>query len=731
MDWSYEIRGMLDLPGGSLTFLIPASGRCELSLRRRITWLPASLLFVVVVGVAPPVGAAVPAGFSDELVAGSLGQPTAFDFTPDGRMLVTTQPGQVRVYEGGQFVQTALNLGTTGTDVLCFNSERGILGIAVDPQFATNGHVYLYYTFDKNNAGCLFSNATTPVNRVSRWTMTGNTLGSEFILIDNIPSYNGNHNAGDVQFGKDGHLYVSVGDGGCNYEGVTHPCAGSNNAARSRHHLLGKIVRIAKDGTIPPGNPYMGAGTARCNFGATTPGTICQETFSWGLRNPFRIAFDPNQPVNTVFHINDVGQGAWEEIDRGQAAADYGWNVREGFCVNGSTTNCGPPPVGMTNPIHAYGRSEGCVSITGGAFVPNGIWPSAYDNNYMFQDYGCGRMFRLVPDGSGGFDELDFASGLGSVVHMRFGPWGSSKGLYYTTYSNGGQVRRIVHTASNNVPTADVSASPTSGPAPLTVTFNGGGSSDPDGDTLTYQWTFGDTQSQNTTTPTVMHTYGSNGTYTASLRVLDSRGALSPPDSVTITVGGANTPPSPTIASPASGATFAVGQTITLTGSATDAQQGTLPDSSLTWTVLRHHELHTHPWFGPTAGNNLTFQAPAPEDLSATTNSYLEVILTATDSGGLSSTVARDVMPKTVAITFATNPAGRTVTVNGSALVGPATITSWQAWVLNVNVPRQAGWKFVSWSDGGAKAHAITTPASPTTYTATFTQGGGCGPPRC
>ena len=683
--------------------------------RRRILSVTLPLLVVISLVGFGPASAAVPTGFSDELVA-TVGSPTALDFTPDGRMLITTQPGTVRVFENGQLLTTpALNLGT----VICSNSERGLLGIAVDPQFATNGFVYLYYT-RRTGATCPTNTLTgMPVNRVSRFTMTGNTLGSELVLIDNIHSYAGNHNAGDLEVGKDGLLYVSVGDGGCDYQGTG--CAGSNAAARQRYHLLGKILRITRDGQIPATNPYQGAGTARCNVtGSTSAANRCQETFAWGLRNPFRMGFDTNA-AGTVFHINDVGQNVWEEIDLGQVGADYGWNVREGFCVTGSATNCGAPPAGMTNPIFAYGRSDGCVSITGGAFVPTGVWPSIYDGKYMFGDFGCGRIFRLDPNGTGGFNRVDFATNLGSssAVHLQFGPWGSSQALYYTTYAGGGQVRRIVHTAGNGIPTASVSANPTSGSAPLTVNFDGSASSDPDGDTLTYQWTFGDGQTATTSTPTTQHTYTTNGTFNASLRVLDSRGALSAPAPITINVGG-NTPPTPTMTSPASGATFAVNQTITLTGSATDAQDGTIPPSGLSWTVLRHHDQHAHPWFGPTTGNNLTFQAPAPEDLLATTNSFLEVILTATDSGGASTTITRNVMPRTVALTFATNPEGRTITVNGTPFVGPSTITSWEAWVITVSAPRQAPWKFVSWSDGGRRTHTITTPAAPTTYTATF-----------
>ena len=386
---------------------------------------------------ATPAGAAVPAGFADDLVT-AIGGPTALDFTPDGRMLVTTQAGAVRVVQNNALVATpAVDLGSK----LCTNSERGLLGVAVDPAFATNGFVFLYYSFNKGG-----SCGNTTVNRVARFVMSGNTLGGEVVLVDNIPSPAGNHNGGDLQFGKDGMLYVSVGDGGCDYAGGG--CAGSNDAARDRHTLLGKVLRIDRNGGVPGDNPFTGPGTARCNAGNAPSGQICQETFAWGLRNPFRMAFDPNA-AGTRFYINDVGQGTWEEIDLGTAGADYGWNVREGNCATGSTTNCGPPPAGMTNPIFAYGRSDGCGSITGGAFVPNGVWPAAYQGKYLFADYNCGRIFRLDPAAGGGFNRVDFASGLGSfaAVHLRFGPWNGTQALYYTSYANGGEVRRITSTA--------------------------------------------------------------------------------------------------------------------------------------------------------------------------------------------------------------------------------------------------------------------------------------------
>jgi glucose/arabinose dehydrogenase/PKD repeat protein len=689
----------------------------ESSADRRCTSerrLPRAVAFVLACGaiaVASAAGAiTLPFGFTDEQVT-PLASPTALAFTPDGRLLITTQPGQLRVYQNGALVGTpALNLASPN-NVICSNSERGLLGVAVDPAFATpnNNFIYVYYTFNRSG---------TCVNRVSRFVLsTANVASGETILIDNIPSTAGNHNAGDVQFGRDGYLYVSVGDGGCDYAGGG--CGGSNDASRDEFELVGKILRITRDGTIPNDNPFTGTGTADCRFtGGTTPGNKCRETYAWGFRNPFRIAFDPNDG-GTRFFINDVGQNTWEEIDLAQAGADYGWNVREGHCANGSTTDCGPPPPGMTNPVYDYGRDVG-GSITGGAFVPNGLWPAAYDGDYLFSDYVAGKIFRIERTGAGPHSE--FATGLGasSAVHLRFGPRGTGQALYYTTYANGGEVRRIYFTASNGVPTAAMTASPTSGPAPLAVNFDGSGSSDPDGDALTWLWTFGDGQSGTTSVATTSHSYAA-GNYTASLSVRDSKGATSAP--VTVAISSGNTAPAPVISSPAAGSTFFVGQTITLSGSATDTQDGTINPATLQWTVLRHHLTHTHPWFSGT-GNNLTFPAPAPEDLAATTNSYLEVILTATDSGGLSGTTNRNVQPRTVAITLATSPSGLNLSVNGTAVTGPTTITSWQGWQLSLLAPaRQSPWTFVSWSDGGAATHTVVTPATPATYTATYRKG--------
>ncbi|MEO6326128.1 MAG: PQQ-dependent sugar dehydrogenase [Thermoanaerobaculia bacterium] len=669
-----------------------------------------------------------PASFSRTQIA-TVSVPTGMAFTPDGRLLITSQTGSIRVYQGGALLPTpALSLPASQ---LCSDFERGLLSIAVDPGFASNGFVYVYYTFNRNASGspCPYNssptNTSTPVNRVSRFTLpAGNVISpaSELVLVDNILSLNGNHNGGDLHFGADGFLYISVGDSG----------TGGALARPSRLDVLsGKLLRVnSADGSPVPANPYFAAsGARRCGDPAGLPAGAgsCQEIFAIGFRNPFRFNF---RPATNNFYVNDVGQNLWEEIDDVVAGADYGWNLREGHCANGSTSSCSPV-AGLTEPLFDYqhgqvvvpGGASNCNSITGGAFVPTGIWPAAYDGAWLFGDYVCGSIFRLS---SGGPPRTAaaFGSGLGGVTTMIFGPFGTTQALYYTSYS-GSSVNRVSYATTGNAPSAVASASPSGGPLPLSVSFSAAGSSDPDaGDTLTYFWTFGDgTPETSTTNLTIPHTYSTLGPFTASLRVRDQALIFSTPASLTIFAG--NNPPVPTIVTPAAGAEFTVGQSVTLGGSATDAEDGALPASSLSWTVLLHHDTHFHPFLGPVSGNPAPgFTAPAPEDLLAATNSYLEVQLTATDSQGLTTTATRNFAPQKVNVSFVTSPSGLNVSVNGSPLTGPQTIVSWTGWTLNLVAPAQyvgpTFYSFGSWSDGGAASHAIVTPGTPASYTAAF-----------
>lgn len=608
-------------------------------------------------------------------------------FTPDGRMLVSAQSGSLQVRKSGAS-STTQALDISGK--ICSNGERGMLGVAVDPKFSSNHYVYIYYTYNKHRA-CPSGQPTSsenPVNRVSRFTMSGDTVSkaSERILINNIPSPNGNHNGGDVHFGKDGYLYVSVGDGGSDYKNDSGR-GGENDASRDTNVLLGKILRVTRDGGIPSDNPYVGTNSARCGIssanGRTASGKNCKETFARGLRNPFRMGFDPDAS-GTKFFINDVGQKAWEEIDAGKKGADYAWNLCEGRHDNPDrpgSVNCGSAP--YTPPVHDYSHDSGCSSVTGAAFVPDGAWPTSYNKSYLYGDYVCGKIFKLTPKSTGGYSKTTFASGLGrgGPVAMTFGP--SGKSLYYTTYASGdgGQIRSISYTRGNQAPTARIKTpdgSTNYGPQDKEFQFDGSGSSDPDGDPLTYEWDFTGDGTVDATGKTASHVYQESGKQAAKLTVKDGKGGV---DSASFEVFPGDTPPQPKIDAPTPTALFRVGQRITLRGSATDDEDGTLPPTSLTWEVRRHHNgSHDHPYFTST-GNNQAFTAPAPEELLSTRPryNYLEIQLTATDEQGLKKTVTQRLRPKTVLLRFATQPTSFRIVINGRDFRAPRSLLSWRA----------------------------------------------------
>ena len=407
---------------------------------------------IALLAAARPAAAAptLPAGFQDELVT-PIDRATDIAFVPGGRILIARFPGVVRMFKNGSLdpvATPALNISAK----TCSDGERGLMSVAVDPQFSSNHYIYLYYTFKNNGSTCPTGSNTSPVNRVSRFVLGDNDLidpASEVVLIDNIPAPEQYHIGADLQFGKDGYLYISTGDGGCDWQGGG--CLGDNDASRDQHVLLGKVLRITRDGAIPPSNPFQGAGTARCNVtGRTTAPNKCQETYAWGLRNPYRLAADMNATGTRMF-VNDVGEITWEEIDELASGADYGWNVREGFCATGSTTDCGPPPSGMTNPIHAYAHSTGCDAITGGTFIPKGVWPTAYDDDYIYADLTCGKMFRLSPNGTGGYEQIEFGSGFPvyGIVTATFSTFQPKNGLYYAHWGDTLELHRIVYNGAD------------------------------------------------------------------------------------------------------------------------------------------------------------------------------------------------------------------------------------------------------------------------------------------
>ena len=351
--------------------------------------------------------ATVPAGFTDAAYGAGISQGTAMEFAPDGRLFVLQQAGVLRVINASGTLLTTPALAMTVSSV----GERGLLGIAFDPNFASNQYIYLYYT------------ATTPAihNRVSRFTMNGDTVvpGSEQVLID-LPNLGPtNHNGGAIHFGTDGKLYIAVGEN----------AIPSN--AQSLSTTLGKILRINSDGTIPTDNPFY----------ASTTG-INQSIWALGLRNPFTFAV---QPGTGKIAINDVGQSSFEEVNIGVAGANYGWDATEGDFNQASFPS-------YTRPRYSYGRSLGQY-VAGGAFYNPAVaspFPLNLVGRYFFQDGGSSRIWHIDPNASPSTDNAtQFATGLSQPVDMKVGPDGFLYYLQRGTGNGGAGVRRISTTSLN------------------------------------------------------------------------------------------------------------------------------------------------------------------------------------------------------------------------------------------------------------------------------------------
>lgn len=368
-------------------FTLPATA----TLRNVLLWLSLSVTFISTTAWA----ATLPSGFTETQFGGmgaNMSNPTAMAFAPDGRLFVCQQTGSLRVIKNGALLATPFLTVSVNS-----SGERGLLGVAFDPNFAANQFIYVYYT-----------TASAPIhNRVSRFTANGDVaLAGETILLelDNLSSAT-NHNGGALHFGPDGKLYIAVGEN-----------ATAANA-QSFSNLLGKMLRINADGSIPPDNPFLAQTTGRN-----------QAIWALGLRNPFTFNF---QPGTGRMFINDVGQNTWEEINAAAVGANYGWPTCEGTCG----------VAGFTNPIHQYANNASTCAITGGTFYNPAtvMFPAQYVGKYFFADFCAGWLRYLDPANN---NVADFATALSSAVDLQVGPDG---GLYYLQRGGGGQVWRIAY----------------------------------------------------------------------------------------------------------------------------------------------------------------------------------------------------------------------------------------------------------------------------------------------
>ena len=378
------------------------------NLSRRCVWRCTSVAAWLLLGGGffSLQAATLPAGFTESQWGSDMsGGPTAMAFAPDGRLFVCLQDGHMRVIDKNG-VLLANPFVTLSVDS---NGERGLLGVAFDPNFGSNHNVYVYYTVPGSPAH----------NRISRFTANGDVAvaNSEFVLVD-LDNLSGatNHNGGAIHFGPDGKLYAGVGEN----------ANGAN--AQSLSNRLGKILRINSDGTIPLDNPASFPGITGSTSGAN------RAIWAVGLRNPFTFAF---QPGTTRLLINDVGQSTWEEINDGIAGSNYGWPAAEG--------PASPPNPNFRDPIFYYGHGSssttGCA-IVGGAFYNPPVlqFPSSFVGKYFFADL-CSGWIRVLDSSNN--TASDFAGGISSPVDLHVGPDGA---LYYLTH--GGGVFRVQATPS-------------------------------------------------------------------------------------------------------------------------------------------------------------------------------------------------------------------------------------------------------------------------------------------
>lgn len=745
------------------------------------------LVAALVATVAAPVttagpanAATLPAGFQEQVVFSGLDLPTNIEFAPDGRIFVAEKGGRIKVYD--DLADTTPTIFADLSANVHNQHDRGLLGLALHPRFPSQPYVYVLYAYDAPpgetapywNDNCAAVGGTNGgqcvvTGRLSRLTAAASAgsgsgsgsgsvmTGREQVLLQDWCQQYGSHSVGDLRFGADGMLYVTAGDG-ASYDVVDYgqrrnPCAdppgtpmvppaAEGGALRSQDlrtvgdptSLDGTVLRLdPTTGRAAPGNPLIGDADPNA-----------RRIVADGLRNPYRMTIRPG--TNEVW-TGDVGWTRWEEINRvvdpTAGVTNFGWPCYEGtgrqsgydaadldLCENLYTG------AGQTAPFYAYDHAArvvpneacrtGSSSVGGLAFYPtaDGGYPATYRGALFFSDYSRGCIWAMLPAAPGGppvaTNRQTFASAAANPVDLAIGPGGD---LYYVDH--GGTVRRIRYFPGNQPPTASVTAAPTSGAAPLTVAFDATGSTDPDPadqGQLRYEWDFTDDGTIDATGATASYTYPAGGPHTARLRVVDTLGAA---DTATVPIQTGNSRPTAMIYAPTSAFTWGVNTTINFSGAATDPDQGALPAAALHWRMILHHchtldNCHTHTlqdWAGVSRG---TIAGPDHEYPS-----YLELVLTATDSGGLRHATSVRLDPQTVELTFRTDPPGLRLVFGSSEQATPFTRTVVRGSTNTVSAvtPQTADGRthnFRSWSDRGAQTHVIKAPATPTSYTAVF-----------
>ncbi|MDT0482794.1 PQQ-dependent sugar dehydrogenase [Streptomyces sp. DSM 41640] len=578
-----------------------------------------------------------------------VGEPMSLAVLPDRSVLHTSRDGELRITDAAGTTRLAGKLDVYSHD------EEGLQGVGVDPQFTTNRFIYLYYAPPLNTpAGDAPETGTAAdfapfdgVNRLSRFVLkTDGTLdaASETKIID-IPATRGIccHVGGDIDFDAAGNLYLSTGDDSNPFQsdGFTpideranrNPAFDAQRTAGNTNDLRGKILRIKvnADGSyaIPDGNLFA-PGTDR-----TRP-----EIYAMGFRNPFRFSVDKQ---TGIVYVGDYGPDAGAadpargpagqvEFARVTGPGNFGWPYCTGdndayidydFATgtSGAAFDCAAP---KNNSPHNTGLTDlppaqaawipydnGSVPEFGtGSESPMGgpvyhydpaldspvKFPEAYDGDFFAGEFGRRWIKRITSDDNGTVQSINDIPWTGTqVMDMAFGPDGALYVLDYGVSWFGGDensaLYRIENATDGHSPVAQAAADRTSGQAPLRVRFSSEGTSDQDGDALTYSWNFGDGATSTAANPT--HKYTKNGTYTATLTAKDASGRTSSAG-VQIVVG--NTAPKVTLELPQDGQLFSFGDAIPFKVRVSDPEDGRSIDcTKVKVTFVLGHDSHGHP----------------------------------------------------------------------------------------------------------------------------------------
>ncbi len=621
-----------------------------------------------------------------------------------------------------------------------------------------------------NTDGCVIS------GRLSRLTSSGGVMsGSEHVLIEDWCQQFPSHSLGNLMFGADGSLYVSAGEG-AGFSGVDYgqfggsltdtptpanPCGdppGGVGVALSPPTAEGGSLRaqdlrtagdpVGLDGAILRIDPTTGAGwPTNALAGSTDPNA--RRIIGYGLRNPFRFTIRPG--TNEIW-LADVGFATWEEIDRlpdpTATPRNFGWPCWEGNATFPTyqalgTSICNGLSAGeVTTPFYEYqhgvdvASGDGCGTSNGGSisgvtFLPaSSTYPGAYDGALFFADY-VRRCIWYLPGGAGGLpsagpaklfadlDRTDASARDGGAVFLTTDPNGE---LLYVDYDRG-EVRRIHYYGLANPPVAKFTTTPSSGPAPLQVSFDASTSTSSHG-ALTYAWDLnGDGLFDDATGATAQRTYSSLGQVTVGLKVTDPANLTG---MTTHVISVDESPPSVTIDLPDPGLHWKVGDTIDFSGSATDLQDGVLPASAFDWTIIMRHcpsGCHSHIIETDSGVASGSFVAPDHE-----VPSHIQLSVTVTDSAGLTGSASIDLYPLTGTVTTTSAPTGIATTA-GDDTGQTASATAIVKSSVSVSAPASSVigediWSFQSWSDGGARTHQVPVVTGTTALTATYTRTG-------